>query len=97
MPEYSHFWETAAGDWVRSSLHGVAAVVFQYFSADPNGKSGVLLQCKAVLSAMFAANSIWEAGEAVRLTKLAEEYSSMAGLETELEGGYRGRAGPVRT
>jgi hypothetical protein len=42
--------------------------------------------CQAVLSAMFAANSIWEAGEAVRLTKLAEEYSSMAGLEIELEG-----------
>ena len=30
MPKYSHFWETAAGDWVRSSLHGVAAVVFQF-------------------------------------------------------------------
>src|SRR5258707_15188390 len=22
MPKYSHFWETASGDWVRSSLHG---------------------------------------------------------------------------
>jgi hypothetical protein len=39
--------------------------------------------CQAVLSAMFAANSVWEAGEAVHLTKLAEEYSSMAGLQIE--------------
>jgi hypothetical protein len=22
MPKYSHFWETAAGDWVRSLLRG---------------------------------------------------------------------------
>jgi hypothetical protein len=35
--------------------------------------------CQAVLSAMFAANDIWTAGEAVRLTELGEEYSSLAG------------------
>jgi hypothetical protein len=29
---------------------------------------------------MFAANSIWEAGEAPRLTQLAEEYTELAGL-----------------
>jgi hypothetical protein len=33
-----------------------------------------------VLSAMFAANDIWAAGETERLTRLAEEYSSLAGL-----------------
>ena len=44
MPKYSHFWETAAGDRVRSSLHGAMAVVFRYFSADTNGKSGVRLK-----------------------------------------------------
>jgi Family of unknown function (DUF5677) len=37
--------------------------------------------CQAVLSAMFAANEIWSAGQAVMLTKLANEYSALAGLD----------------
>jgi hypothetical protein len=41
--------------------------------------------CQAVLSAMFAANDIWSAGEAVRLTGLAEEYSALAGLDVTRE------------
>lgn len=46
-----------------------------------NGRMNVKMKCcQAVLSAMFAANDIWSAGEAARLTQLAEEYSSLAGL-----------------
>jgi hypothetical protein len=51
----------------------------------PRGRDGdeftIQHACPAVLSAMFATNQIWEAGEAVRLTCLAEDYSSLAGLE----------------
>lgn len=39
--------------------------------------------CQAALSAMFAANDIWQAGEAVPLTELANEYSALAGLDGE--------------
>jgi hypothetical protein len=39
--------------------------------------------CQGVLSAMFAANDLWSAGEAIRLTKLAEEYSTLAGFDVE--------------
>jgi len=41
--------------------------------------------CQAVLSAMFAANDIWGAGEAARLTQLGNEYSSLVGLDIPLE------------
>jgi hypothetical protein len=34
---------------------------------------------------MFAANDIWAAGEAERLTRLGDEYSSLAGLDIPLE------------
>jgi len=34
---------------------------------------------------MFAANDIWAAGEAVRLTRLGDEYSSLVGLDIPLE------------
>lgn len=41
--------------------------------------------CQAALSAMFAANDIWQAGEAMRLTKLGNEYSALAGLDIPRE------------
>jgi hypothetical protein len=41
--------------------------------------------CQAVLSAMFAADDILAAGEAERLTRLGDEYSSLAGLDIPLE------------
>jgi hypothetical protein len=41
--------------------------------------------CQAVLSVMFAANDIWAAGEAERLTRLGDVYSSLAGLDIPLE------------
>jgi hypothetical protein len=58
--------------------------VFKCLDAVPSGREGdqftIQHACQAVLSAMFAANDIWSAGEAGRLTQLAEEYSSLAGL-----------------
>ncbi|HAO42724.1 MAG TPA: hypothetical protein DEA80_17580 [Afipia sp.] len=58
--------------------------VFKCLDAVPSGREGdeftIRHACQAVLSAMFAANEIWAAGEASRLTELAEEYSSLAGL-----------------
>ena len=61
-----------------------AGQVFKCLDACPAGRDGdeftIQHACQAVLSAMFAANQIWEAGEGARLTRLAEEYSSLAGL-----------------
>lgn len=58
--------------------------VIRCLDAIPSGREGdeftIQHACQAVLSAMFAANDIWTAGEAGRLTQLAEEYSSLAGL-----------------
>ncbi len=58
--------------------------MFKCLDAVPSGREGdeftIQHACQAVLSAMFAANDIWAAGEAKRLTEFAEEYSSLAGL-----------------
>jgi hypothetical protein len=58
--------------------------VIRCLDAIPSGREGdeftIQHACQAVLSAMFAANDIWIAGEAGQLTQLAEEYSSLAGL-----------------
>jgi hypothetical protein len=63
--------------------------LFKCLDAFPPGRDGDQLTiqhaCQAVLSAMFAANGIWEAEEAERLTRLAEEYSSLAGLDIVTE------------
>lgn len=63
--------------------------VVRCLNAVPSGREGdeftIRHACQAALSAMFAANDIWTAGEAVRLTQLAEEYSSLAGLGTVAE------------
>lgn len=63
--------------------------VFKCLDAVPPSRDGdqftIQHACQAVLSAMFAANHVWTAGEAERLTRLAMEYSSLAGLATPLE------------
>ena len=63
--------------------------VFKCLDAFPPGRDGdqftIQHGCQAVLSAMFAANDIWAAGESVRLTQLGDEYSSLAGLDIPLE------------
>jgi hypothetical protein len=63
--------------------------VFKCLDALPPARDGdqftIQHGCQAVLSAMFAANDIWAAGEAERLTRLGDEYSSMAGLDVPLE------------
>ena len=63
--------------------------VFKCLDAFPPGRDGdqftIQHGCQAVLSAMFAANDIWAAGEAERLTRLGDEYSSLAGLDIPLE------------
>jgi hypothetical protein len=63
--------------------------VFKCLDAFPPGRAGdqftIQHGCQAVLSAMFAANDIWAAGEAERLTRLGDEYSSLAGLDIPLE------------
>ncbi len=63
--------------------------VFRCLDALPPGRDGdqftIQHGCQAVLSAMFAANDIWAAGEAVRLTRLGDEYASLAGLDIQLE------------
>ncbi len=62
--------------------------VIKCLDAVPAGREGDELMirhgCQAVLSAMFAANQIWEAGDAERLTRLAEAYSALAGLDLPL-------------
>lgn len=63
--------------------------VVRCLDAVPSGREGdeftIQHACQAILSAMFAANDIWKSGEAGRLTLLAEEYSSLAGLGTVSE------------
>jgi Family of unknown function (DUF5677) len=63
--------------------------VFKCLDAFPPGRDGdeftIQHGCQAVLSAMFAANDVWAAGEAKRLTRLGEEYASLAGLDIPFE------------
>jgi hypothetical protein len=63
--------------------------VIKCLDAVPAGRDGdqftIQHGCQAVLSAMFAANDIWGAGEAVRLTQLGDEYSALAGLDIPQE------------
>jgi uncharacterized protein DUF5677 len=59
--------------------------VSKCLDAFPFGRDGdrftIQHACQPALSAMFAANDIWSAEEAQRSTRLADEYSSLAGLD----------------